>query len=72
MDQYAKSCKDFRSYPQNLTQRCALSYSLAGYVARLESQSEYLFRDDKVEVDFLDYRELDNRKQSISGQSSSY
>ncbi|KAI4696899.1 uncharacterized protein J4E84_000022 [Alternaria hordeiaustralica] len=34
---------------------------MAGYASRLQSQSEFLFKDEKVAVDFLDYRELDNR-----------
>ena len=72
MNQFASSCKEFRRYPQNLTQRCALSHSMAGYASRLQSQSEFLFKDEKVAVDFLDYRELDNRKHSITGQSSTY
>ncbi|KAI4647488.1 uncharacterized protein J4E78_008802 [Alternaria triticimaculans] len=33
---------------------------MAGYASRIQSQSEFLFKDEKVAVDFLDYRELDN------------
>jgi hypothetical protein len=45
---------------------------MAGYLSRLESKSELLFQDETVAVDFLDYRELDNRKHSITGQISTY
>ena len=72
MDQFVSSCKEFRRYPQNLTQRCALSHSMAGYFARLQSQAEFLFQDEKVAVDFLDYRQLDNGKRCISSQISTY
>ena len=72
MDRYVSSCKEFRRYPQNLTQQCALSHSMAGYFARLQSQSEFLFQDEKVAVDFLDYRELDNRKHSVTCQNHTY
>jgi hypothetical protein len=56
MDQFVLSCRTFRNYPQNLTQRCALKHTMAGYLSRLESKSELLFQDETVAVDFLDYR----------------
>ena len=62
MDHYVSSCKEFRSYPQNLTGQSALDYSVAGYFTLLQSQAESLFQDEKVAVDFLDYREFDNSK----------
>ena len=72
MDRYISSCKEFRCYPQNLTERSPLDYSMAGYLARLQSQAKFLFQDERVAVDFLDYRELDNGKNPFTGQTSVY
>lgn len=57
MEQLATSCRDARSYPQNLIRPNTYEYNLTAYYQRLNEREDSLFQNDAEAA--LDLWELD-------------